>query len=72
MKTTSNPSRDHCGDAKMMFSDDDKIIIKNYLDEIGLSAYETWKWKYRSIKSLLSRYKKSGSTPLAPQNADEI
>ena len=52
----------------MMFSDDDKIIIKNYLDEFGLSAYEIWQlqekmkgWKYRSIKRLDSRCKKYGS-----------
>ena len=75
MRTRSNPSRDHRGDAKMMFSDDGKIIILNYLDEIGISAYEIWKWKYRSIKSLLSRSgsmdKQKGAGPPRTTNAEE-
>ena len=68
MRTTSNHSRDHRGKTKMVFSVEEKIIIKNYLDEFGLSAYEIWKlheetkgWKYRSIKRLVNRYKEYGS-----------
>ena len=41
MRTTSNQSRDHRCKAKMVFSVEENIIIKNYLDEFGL-GYEIW------------------------------
>lgn len=47
----------------MVFSHEDKIIIKNDIEEFGLNAYQIWKkhsgkgWKYCSVKRLLKRFK---------------
>ena len=68
MKTTNRSSHTRRGNAKMVFSYEDKIIIQNYLDEFGMSAYEIWQlheetkgWKYCSVKRLVKRYKEYGS-----------
>ena len=50
----------------IVFSKEDKIIIKNDYEETGWSAYKIWKdhslknWTYTSVKRLLKRFKDSG------------
>ena len=50
----------------IVFSKEDKIIIKNDYEEKGWSAYKIWKdhslknWTYTSVKRLLKRFKDSG------------
>ena len=50
----------------IVFSKEDKIIIKNDFEETGWSAYKIWKdhslknWTYTSVKRLLKRFKDSG------------
>ena len=49
----------------IVFSKEDKIIIKNDYEETGWSAYKIWKdhslknWTYTSVKRLLKRFKDS-------------
>ena len=51
----------------MVFSYEDKIIIKNDIEEHHLNAYQIWKlhtekgWTYTSIKRLVQRYKETGT-----------
>ena len=50
----------------IVFSKEDKIIIKNDYEEKGWSAYKIWKdhslknWTYTSVKRLLKSFKDSG------------
>ena len=50
----------------IVFSKEDKIIIKNDYEETGWSAYKIWKdhslknWTYTSVKRLLKHFKDSG------------
>ena len=50
----------------IVFSKEDKIIIKNDYEETGWSPYKIWKdhslknWTYTSVKRLLKRFKDSG------------
>ena len=50
-----------------MFSDDDKVIIQNDIDEHELNAYEICqlhkkkRWNYRSVKRLVKAYKERGT-----------
>ena len=52
---------------KMVFSKEDKIIIKNDYEEKGWSAYKIWKehssknWTDIFVKRLLKRFKDSGT-----------
>ena len=49
------------------FSDADKIVIQNEIDEFELNAHQIWKrhkqknWKYCSVKRVVARYKKYGT-----------
>ena len=51
----------------IVFSKEDKIIIKNDYEETGWSAYKIWKdhslknWTYTSVKEVLKRLKDSGT-----------
>ena len=51
----------------IVFSKEDKIIIKNDYEETGWSAYKIWKdhslknWTYTSVKRVLKRFKDSGT-----------
>ena len=51
----------------IVFSKEDKIIIKNDYEETGWSAYKIWKdhslknWTYTSVKKILKRLKDSGT-----------
>ena len=51
----------------IVFSKEDKIIIKNDYEEKGWSAYKIWKdhslknWTYTSVKEVLKRLKDSGT-----------
>ena len=51
----------------IVFSKEDKIIIKNDYEEKGWSAYKIWKdhslknWTYTSVKRVLKRFKDSGT-----------
>ena len=51
----------------MVFSKEDKIIIRNDYEEKGWSAYKMWKdhssknWIYTSLKRFLKRFKDSGT-----------
>ena len=51
----------------MVFSDDDKAVMKNDYDEFGLNAYEIWnrhrakKWHYSSVKRIIKQYKETGT-----------
>lgn len=51
----------------MVFSYDDKVIIRNDIDEYGLNAYQIWSrhkqklWTYTSIKNIVKRYKETGT-----------
>ena len=51
----------------MVFSDDDKAVMKNDYDEFGLNAYEIWnrhrakKWHYSSVKRIIKQYQETGT-----------
>ena len=49
----------------MVFSLEDKAVIKNDFDEFNMNAYQIWKrhsaknWDYSSVKRLVNRYKET-------------
>ena len=51
----------------MVFSEEDKAIIKNDFEEKGFTAYKIWKehkykgWVLSSVQRLLNRYKENGT-----------
>ena len=51
----------------MVFSSEDKAVIKHYLVDKGLNAYQIWKdnpekgWDKRSVARLIHRFKENGS-----------
>ena len=50
----------------MVFSAEDKVIIKHYVQK-GYTAYRIWKenperkWKYTSVKRLIKKFKEEGT-----------
>ena len=56
----------------MVFSDEDKAIIKNDYDEKGWNAYNIWKnhpakgWVESSVRRLIRRYEETGSMDRQP------
>lgn len=56
----------------MVFSEEDKAIIKHYFDDKGKTAYSIWKdnpeknWDKRSVAKLIERYVKRGTMDRKP------
>ena len=56
----------------MVFSEEDKAVIKNDFEEKNWSAYQIWKnhtskkWDYSSVKRLIKKIKETGSTDRRP------
>ena len=56
----------------MVFSDEDKAIIKNDYDEKGWNAYNIWKnhptkgWVESSVRRLIRRYEETGTMDRQP------
>jgi hypothetical protein len=56
----------------MVFSEEDKAIIKHYFDDKGKTAYSIWKdnpernWDKRSVAKLIERYVKTGTMDRKP------
>ena len=58
---------------EMVFSSDDKAIIKHYYEDKGLNSYQIWrnnpekKWDKRSVARLVSRYKERKTMDRKPK-----